>query len=92
MTARSAAGLTQLPSHGKAFVPKEVQSVSSQKRAVSVLFTDEEYAKFVRRAAEMTLDEGRRVSVAELIRRLVLHAFDNGRTPSRLGGRAGSKL
>ena len=43
--------------------------MSSSKHPVSVLFDDEEYARLVRKAAELTLVEGRRVSVAELVRR-----------------------
>ena len=57
--------------------PQEDMRLSSQKRAVSVLFNEEEYSGFVRRAAEMTLEEGRRVSVAELVRRLTLSGFDH---------------
>ena len=37
----------------------------TNKRAVSVLFQDEEYADLVRKSAQLTLAEGRRVSVAE---------------------------
>ena len=43
-----------------------------EKHPVNVLFTKVEYAKLVRKATELTLDEGRRVSVAELVRRLAL--------------------
>lgn len=50
--------------------------MSTKKHPVSVLFTDEEYAKLVRRAAELTLEEGRRVSVAELVRRGSLANFE----------------
>ena len=46
--------------------------MSTSKRAVSVLFEEEEYAGLVRKAAELTLSEGRRVSVAELVRRATL--------------------
>ena len=53
--------------------------MSTQKKAVSVLFTEQEYAWMVRRGAELTLQEGRRVSVAELVRRLVLAEIDHGR-------------
>ncbi len=49
--------------------------MSSKKRAVSVLFDDDEYAVLVRIAAELTLSEGRRVSVAELVRRATLSEF-----------------
>ncbi len=49
--------------------------MSSKKRAVSVLFDDEEYSGLVRIAAELTLSEGRRVSVAELVRRATLSEF-----------------
>ena len=66
---------------------QEANILSSQKRAVSVLFTDQEYAGFVRRAAEMTLEEGRRVSVAELIRRLSLAGFKDGQDASKREGR-----
>ena len=40
------------------------------KHPVNVLFTKDEYVDLVRRATELTLEEGRRVSVAELVRRL----------------------
>jgi hypothetical protein len=40
------------------------------KHPVNVLFTKDEYVGLVRRATELTLEEGRRVSVAELVRRL----------------------
>ena len=43
-----------------------------EKHPVNVLFTKREYTKLVRRATELTLIEGRRVSVAELVRRLVI--------------------
>ena len=46
-----------------------------RKHAVNVLFPEEEYAKLVRKAAELTLQEGRRVSVANLVRRLAFPAF-----------------
>ena len=52
-------------------------SLSTRKRAVSTLFEEEEYAGFVRKAAELTLEEGRRVSVAELVRRLALAQFNH---------------
>ena len=48
-----------------------------EKHAVNVLFTKAEYANLVRRAMELTLEEGRRVSVAELVRRLAL-SHENG--------------
>ena len=47
-----------------------------EKHAVNVLFTKAEYARLVRRATELTLREGRRVSVAELVRRLALSNKD----------------
>lgn len=53
----------------------EPQSLSSKKRAVSVLFDDDEYAVLVRVATELTLHEGRRVSVAELVRRATLTEY-----------------
>ena len=64
--------------------------MSSDKRAVSVLFNEEEHAVLVRRAAELTLDEGRRVSIAELVRRATLSQFgkpqkNRGRTKSSKG-------
>ena len=43
-----------------------------EKHAVNVLFTKSEYVSLVRRATELTLREGRRVSVAELVRRLAV--------------------
>ena len=49
--------------------------MSTNKRAVSVLFDNEEYADLVRKAAELTLAEGRRVSVAELVRRATLAEY-----------------
>lgn len=49
--------------------------MSSKKRAVSVLFNEEEYSELVRIAAELTLSEGRRVSIAELVRRATLSEF-----------------
>lgn len=52
--------------------------VSTKKRSVSVLFDDEEYADLVRKSAELTLEEGRRVSVAELVRRATLSQFHPG--------------
>ena len=39
------------------------------KHAVNVLFNEQEYATLVWEAAELTLEEGRRVSVANLVRR-----------------------
>ena len=49
--------------------------MSTSKRAVSVLFGEEEYADLVRKSAELTLSEGRRVSVAELVRRATLARY-----------------
>ncbi len=49
--------------------------LSSNKRAVSVLFDEEEFSRLVRTAAELTLSEGRRVSIAELVRRATLSQF-----------------
>lgn len=49
--------------------------MSTSKRAVSVLFEEEEYADLVRKSAELTLAEGRRVSVAELVRRATLAEY-----------------
>ena len=42
--------------------------MSTQRHAINVLFSEAEYVKLVRMAAELTVDEGRRVSVAELVR------------------------
>ena len=56
--------------------------LSTKKRAVSVLFDDDEYAGLVRKAAELTLSEGRRVSVAELVRRATLDQFERDRRVS----------
>ena len=47
-----------------------------EKHPVNVLFTRAEYTSLVRRATELTLEEGRRVSVAELVRRLTLLGQD----------------
>jgi len=47
-----------------------------EKHAVNVLFSKAEYARLVRWATELTLEEGRRVSVAELVRRLALSNKD----------------
>ena len=47
-----------------------------RKHAVNVLFGEKGYAVLVREAAELTLEEGRRVSVAELVRRLTLSKYD----------------
>ena len=44
----------------------------TKRHAVNVLFSEIEYVTLVRRAAELTVAEGRRVSVAELVRRLTL--------------------
>ena len=49
--------------------------MSTRTRAVSVLFEESEYAVLVRKAAELTLSEGRRVSVAELVRRATLSRY-----------------
>ena len=49
--------------------------MSSTRKAVSVLFNIEEYADLVRKSAELTLAEGRRVSVAELVRRATLAEY-----------------
>ena len=57
-------------------------ALSTRKRAVSTLFDEEEYARFVRQAAELTLEEGRRVSVAELVRRLALAQFNHSHDKS----------
>ncbi len=53
--------------------------MSTSKKAVSVLFDDEEYADLVRKSAELTLAEGRRVSVAELVRRATLAEYTQKR-------------
>ena len=63
--------------------------MSTKKRPVSVLFDDEEYATLVRRAAELTLSEGRRVSVAELVRRATLAEFDLNKTEKATSGSTG---
>ena len=46
------------------------ENLSTQRHAVNVLFSEAEYVKLVRLAAEPTVQEGRRVSLAELVRRL----------------------
>ena len=51
--------------------------MSTGKRAVSVLFNNDEYATLVRESAELTLAEGRRVSVAELVRRATFAQYIN---------------
>ena len=51
--------------------------MSTQRHAVNVLFSEAEYVKLVRKAAELTVEEGRRVSVAELVRRLTLSKDDD---------------
>jgi hypothetical protein len=48
-----------------------------EKHPVNVLFTRAEHTRLVRWATELTLEEGRRVSVAELVRRLAL-SHENG--------------
>ena len=52
-----------------------------EKHPVNVLFSKAEYAKLVRRAMELTLEEERRVSVAELVRRLAVSNQDNFHEP-----------
>ena len=55
--------------------------MAREKHPVNILFTKAEYAKLVRKATELTLEEERRVSVAELVRRLALSnqdGFNNG--------------
>ena len=42
------------------------------KHAVNILFSQAEYARLVREATDLTLKEEKRVSVAELVRRLAL--------------------
>jgi hypothetical protein len=49
--------------------------MSTRTRAVSVLFEEGEYSGLVRKAMELTLSEGRRVSVAELVRRATLKVY-----------------
>ncbi len=64
--------------------------LSSNKRAVSVLFDEEEFSRLVRTAAELTLSEGRRVSIAELVRRATLSQFVervSADKPSKTSGR-----
>ena len=46
--------------------------MSTQRHAVNVLFSEVDYTRLVREAAELTVKEGRRVSIAELVRRLTL--------------------
>lgn len=50
--------------------------MSAHRHAVNVLFDEVEYIKLVRKAADLTVKEGRRVSVAELVRRLTLSKDD----------------
>lgn len=52
-----------------------------EKHPVNVLFSRAEYARLVRRATELTLEEERRVSVAELVRRLTLSSQDSFHEP-----------
>ncbi len=49
--------------------------MSTRSRAVGVLFDEGEYAALIRKATELTLAEGRRVSVAELVRRTTLAIY-----------------
>jgi hypothetical protein len=49
---------------------KGAENVATQRHAVNVLFSQAEYIRLVRSAAELTIKEGRRVSLAELVRRL----------------------
>ncbi len=63
--------------------------MSTKKRPVSVLFNDDEYASLVRKAAELTLSEGRRVSVAELVRRATLTEFNLKPPEKAASGSAG---
>ena len=51
------------------------------KHAVNILFTEDEYARLVCEATELTLEERRRVSVAELVRRLALQRENFTRGP-----------
>ena len=57
-----------------------------EKHPVNVLFSKADYAKLVRRATELTLREGRRVSVAELVRRLALSKDDGFRLGTEATG------
>ena len=53
-----------------------MSTLPREKHPVNVLFTKADYTRLVRRATELTLREGRRVSVAELVRRLALSNRD----------------
>ena len=46
--------------------------MSTERHAVNVLLSEIDYVRLVREAAELTVREGRRVSIAELVRRLTL--------------------
>ncbi len=54
-----------------------------RRHAVNVLFDEAEYVKLVREAADLTVREGRRVSLAELVRRLTLSKGENNKEESR---------
>ncbi|MDP6455385.1 MAG: hypothetical protein QF898_19045 [SAR202 cluster bacterium] len=66
--------------------------MSTSKKAISVLLNLDEYEMLVRKSAELTLAEGYRVSVAELVRRATLAAYveqtnsiENARGPTSEG-------
>ena len=44
----------------------------TQRHAANILFSEAEYVKLVRMAAELTVKEHRRVSIEELVRRLTV--------------------
>ena len=48
-----------------------------RRHAVNVLFDEAEYVKLVRKAADLTVREGHRDSLAELVRRLTLSKGEN---------------
>ena len=60
-----------------------------EKHPVNVLFTRAEHSRLVRWATELTLQEGRRVSVAELVRRLTV-SNGNGSHEGMEGSGAGA--
>ena len=55
----------------------------ARRHAVNVLFDEAEYVKLVREAADLTVREGRRVSLAELVRRLTLSKGEDDKEVSR---------
>ena len=55
----------------------------ARRHAVNVLFDEAEYVKVVREAADLTVREGNRVSLAEFVRRLTLSKGKDDKEGSR---------